>query len=243
MFKNKKAVIFDMDGTLIDSVGLWNEIDQVLIEQLGRVRIDLDVIQKQRDTKLREYAQAENPYLEYGRFLAGRYGSEQSAEEVIQLRYEISEAYLRERVDYKPGVPVFLKRLQEAGIRLAIASTTKRNNMDVYRLANRNIRTKAPIDETFALVLTREDASEMKPHPEIYERAMKQLGVTPEECLIFEDSLIGMEAAHRSGAETVAIWDAYSEKERAAIRALADHNFANYAEALEVLEKELQEIL
>ena len=64
MLKNKKVIIFDMDGTLIDSVGIWNAIDEELIKTIGDGTIDDVDIAKQRDDKLKEYKQETDPYLE-----------------------------------------------------------------------------------------------------------------------------------------------------------------------------------
>lgn len=76
MFEGKKVIIFDMDGTLIDSVGVWNEIDKNLIRKLGALEeLDDKQIQKQRDTLLREFSKVENPYMEYCKCLAEKYHS------------------------------------------------------------------------------------------------------------------------------------------------------------------------
>ena len=76
MFKGKKVIIFDMDGTLIDSVGVWNKVDMELIKELGGLDElnELD-IQQQRDKKLREYSKLENPYINYCHFLSLKYGN------------------------------------------------------------------------------------------------------------------------------------------------------------------------
>lgn len=66
--KDKKYIIFDMDGTLIDSVGVWNRTDQILIERYGRKIIDLDIIQNDREEFLRSN-QSSIIYLEYCRYL------------------------------------------------------------------------------------------------------------------------------------------------------------------------------
>ena len=65
MLVNKKIVIFDMDGTLIDSVGIWNEVDRKLSERLGGQPLSEEALQTRRERMLREFSGRENPYLEY----------------------------------------------------------------------------------------------------------------------------------------------------------------------------------
>ena len=87
MLKNKKVIIFDMDGTLIDSIGIWNAIDEELIKTIGNGSIDDIDIGKQRDEKLKEYSKCEDAYLEYCDFLKEKYNSKMSKEEIKKLRY------------------------------------------------------------------------------------------------------------------------------------------------------------
>lgn len=241
MFKGKKVIIFDMDGTLIDSVGIWNTVDEVLI---ARIRTDGQTApedyQAQRDAVMRRFSTAEDPYLAYCDFLRTKYRAVQSAQEIHDLRYTVARELLREQVDYKPHAEIFLKKLRERGFTLVIASTTRRGNMAVYRTENRHILEKAPIDEIFSLVYTRENAREIKPHPEIYLRVLSELRVAPEECLVFEDSLIGVEAAKGAGLEAAVIYDRYSDGDREAIDRLAGHAFADYDEAIARLESEVR---
>lgn len=234
MLEGKKVIIFDMDGTLIDSVGVWNDVDRTLIQ---RIRTDGGTdtadVQEQRDEVLRRFSKAANPYVEYCGFLKERYASTMSAEEIHTLRYDIAQHFLKNVIDYKPDADTFLHRLKASGYTLVIATTTKRSNMDIYRTQNSNMMAKAKIDELFTLVYTREDAREIKPNPEIYLRVMKELNAAPEECLVFEDSLIGIEAAKNAGIQSVAVYDRYSDGEREQINALADYRLESYTRLLE----------
>lgn len=239
MFKGKKVIIFDMDGTLIDSVGVWNKVDMELIKELGGLDElnELD-IQQQRDKKLREYSKLENPYINYCHFLSLKYGNTLTGEEVLNTRYNIAQNYLKNEIDYKKGVPEFLKLLKERDYILAIASTTRRKNMDIYCIENNNIINKANLNNYFSKIYTREDAKEIKPNPEIYLKILNELNVKKEQCLIFEDSLIGIEAANNAGIDVVAMYDKYSDLERAEIEKKSTYNFKSYEEVIQKLLKE-----
>ena len=227
MLKNKKFAFFDMDGTLIDSVGIWNQIDQKLIEKLTNKTIDETTVQNDRDTQLKKFNAQPNPYLCYCQYLKDKYSAQISAEEIIKLRYEIAQDFLQNIIDYKPQADLVIKKLKAKNFTLAITTTTKRTNMDIYRTLNKNINAKAPLDEYFDLIYTREDVSKIKPDPEVYQKAMQKFNAKPEECIIFEDSLIGIEAAKKAGIETIAIYDKYSDADTEAIKSQADFYLHN----------------
>ena len=241
MFKDKKVIIFDMDGTLIDSIDIWNEVDKATIKALGYVNeIENSVIQENRDKFLRKHSKAGNPYLEYYKELKNQYNSTLEAEEIGKMRYEIAQDYLKNKIDYKVNAEKFLQKLKENNFTLIIASTTKKSNMSIYKNENPNIINKANIDDYFSLVYTREDAKEIKPNPEIYLKVINELKVEKKDCLIFEDSLIGIEAAKNAGIEVVAVYDKYSDADREKINELANYQIKDYAEAIDILEKEMK---
>jgi len=231
MLKGKKAAIFGMDGTLIDSVGVWNSVDEILISKIRKDgKNDMPEVQMLRDEALRKYSDTKDPYKEYCRDLKELFLSDLTVDEIYGIRYDISNEYLKDTVDYKKGADIFIRKLKEKGYILAIASTTKRNNINVYKTLNRKIMDKAPLDEYFSLIYTREDAKEIKPHPEIYLKTVKDLGLCAEECIVFEDSLVGVEAAKAAGLDTVAVYDRYSEDDTEKIKMLADEWTDSYAE-------------
>ena len=177
MLKDKKVIIFDLDGTLIDSVGIWNIIDIELIKTIGDGTIDNVDIGKQRDTKLKEFSKCEDHYLEYCGFLKEKYNSEMTKEEIKKLRYEIAEKYLRENHDYEPNAENVIKFLKENGFILVIATTTTNHAIQIYKNENINIIKKANFDDYFSIIYSKEDAQNLKPHPEIHYKILEKLNV------------------------------------------------------------------
>jgi len=238
MLRHKKLIIFDMDGTLIDSIGIWNDVDCDLLKQLTGKDHDPALVQKHRDETLRRFRQDPDPYKRYGEFLAEAHGLTEDGAAVVKLRYEIAQRHLRSRIDYKPGVPEFLKELKLRGYKLIIASTTKRMNMEIYRTENTNIMSKAPIDKYFDAFYTQEDVKETKPDPEVYHKILKTYDLKPEDCIIFEDSLVGIDAANNAGIDVVAMYDKYSDKDRGAIDKKSQYQFRDFFEVLNAIKKD-----
>lgn len=240
MLKDKKVIIFDMDGTLIDSIGIWNEIDIELIRTIGNENIDNIDIGKQRDEKLKEYSKCEDAYLEYCKFLKQKYVSNMEIANIKNLRYQIADNYLRKSIDYKPEVEKVLKYLKKKSFILVIASTTNDHTIEIYKKHNQNIINKANIEDIFSLVYSKGAVKELKPNPEIHYKILKELNVTADECLIIEDSLIGVEAGNNAGIEVAVIYDKYSDCNREKINQLSQYQFKDYNEMLTYMKHELE---
>jgi len=224
-----------MDGTLIDSIGIWNEVDRRLISMLGEKDPDSVDVQKCRDGALAKYRTSENPYYEYCAELGKKYGSKLSCKELLKQRSAIAAELLEKEVDYKPGAPKVVKELKKRGYILGIVSTTRKSNIAVYRSLNKNIISKAPLDEYFSFIYTKEDAAEIKPSPMIYNRVFEEQGLAADECIVFEDSLVGVDAAKAAGIEVAVIYDKYSDGEREEINAKADAVFSDFNAVLRII--------
>lgn len=231
-------MIFDMDGTLIDSVGVWNAVDETFIQTIrhdGSTMIKED-IQTNRDRVITENHDQPDPYGCYFLYLKDLYHSDYDLDQLHALRYKIADDYLKNRIDYKPGADTFIKLLKAKGYHLAIATTTKKRNMDIYRFENPLIQTKANIDDCFDVVYTREDASRIKPDPMVYEMVKSFYGCTSEDCLVFEDSLIGITAANAAHMDSIVIEDRYSDRDRDQLNQLCSASVSNYQVLIDALE-------
>lgn len=229
---DKKYIIFDMDGTLIDSVGIWNYADQKIIEQFGNIQVDLDIIQKQREDFLEKNIKGDI-YVEYSKYIINKYNLNVSLEELINTRKSIAHEILKNELDFKPGVVELIKQLKEMGFLLILATITTTNQIDIYAHHNKKMSSQMNLYDVFDLVLTKDDVKNKKPNPEIYINILNHYNADASECLIFEDSLHGVLAAKGAGIETVNIYDYYSEKDREQINNLTDYKIDSYRQFLD----------
>lgn len=239
MLTGKKVVIFDLDGTLIDSMGIWNCIDEELIESIRTNDVPIQDVGKQRAEAMKQFHQAEDMYLEYCGLLGKKYGSQLPKEEIKKLRYEIADHYLAEKITYKPGAKEVLQYLKEKGFTLIIASTTNDHTIEIYRTRNENIRKVADFDEYFVRVYAKSAVKNLKPNPEIYEKILADFGIQSTECIVIEDSLVGVEAANRAGIEVAVIRDQYSDLERGEINQKSQYQYEDFSEMLSAMKNEL----
>lgn len=209
-FADTEAIIFDMDGTLVDSMGIWKEID---LEYLGRFGYELpNDLQKCIEGMC---------FHDTAVYIQKRFNIPQTVEEMKDTWNEMALYKYRNEVMLKPGAEIFLRFMKAKGIRLAIATSNSRLLTDAV-LKARNI------ENYFDFVLTGCDSMKSKPDPEVYLTAAAKLGTDPSKCVVFEDIIPGIMAGKNAGMRVVAIDDAYSEYSKDEKIKLADYYLMSY---------------
>lgn len=212
MLKQIDAVLFDLDGTVMDSMWLWLDID---IEYLGKYGIALP-------TDLQKNIEGMG-FTETAHYFKNRFSIPDTIEEIKanwnQMAYE---KYACEVLP-KSGVESFLKNLKERGIQTAIASSNSHELIQACLNHNH-------LEEYFDCIVTSCDVAKGKPAPDIYLKAAQLLGVCAERCLVFEDVPMGILAGKAAGMRVCAVQDAYSEDQIEKKRQLADYYITSYDE-------------
>ena len=239
--KEKKYIIFDMDGTLIDSIGVWNRTDQKLIEDFGGLTIDLDTIQKERDEFLHSN-QSSDIYMAYCENLIKKYNLNISGfDELLKQRWNTSGKILEEEMDFKPNAVKLVLKLKELGFTLVLATMTTRIQIDIYSKKNKKMYSQMNIEEVFDYIISKEDVTNKKPDPEIYNKIMEYYNAKPNECLIFEDSYTGVLASKNAGIEVVNLYDKYADIDREKINNITDYSIKDFEEFYDYIEGEKDE--
>ena len=234
--KNKKYIIFDLDGTLIDSVGVWNMADQRIIKKHAGVTIDLDTIQSERHAFLHENL-AGDIYLAYCEHLISKYGfSNHNPIEISDERRDMADEVLAKETDFKPGAVELIRKSKSLGFMLALATITTQVQLKAYSHKNEKMMKQLNLLSAFDLIITGDEVKRKKPDPEIYDTIMKNYDAKKDECLIFEDSYTGVLAGKNAGVEVVNVYDKYADLDREKIDDIADYSISNYQEFIDYLE-------
>jgi HAD superfamily hydrolase (TIGR01509 family) len=200
--KPVEAALFDMDGLLLDTEVIYIEAMQAAARSLGR-EMALDFC----------HSMIGVPAKECTLMIEAYYGEGFSIEEFRGRFYELLRGLLDAGIPLKPGVVELLDFLAGRGLPLAVATSSER------RTAERHLA-KAGLLDRFTALATRDDVERPKPHPDLYLEAARRLGVAPERCLAFEDSNIGLEAAHAAGAVAFMVPDLLQPLPETRVRSL-----------------------
>jgi len=136
-------------------------------------------------------------------------------------------------MDFKPGAVLVMQELKKQGFILVLATTTSRRQLDIYSNQNIKMREQLEINSFFDFIISKEDVSKQKPDSEVYLKVLEYFKISADECLVFEDSLHGIQAAKGAMIETVNVYDSYSDVDRKRIEELSDYKIGTYQEFLE----------
>jgi Predicted phosphatase/phosphohexomutase len=199
-----RGAIFDMDGTLTESMHLWIEIGRRYLEGLG-----YKVSPEQNHEMTRMLLEPMALYMQ------DEFGLAKSQEQIIAEINKIVEPGYFEDVAVKPTVVESLEAMQERGIRMCVATATDRHLTEACLKRN-------GIDRFFSAIFTCGEEHCNKRTSQIYDKARAHLGTSPEETYIFEDTYVSILGAKQSGCRVVALEDRWSVKKRDLIKETAD---------------------
>lgn len=214
MLKDIHAVIFDLDGTLVDSMWVWLDIDREYFKQHG-----LDV-PEQLQQKISGMS-----FSETANYIKEQFGISDSIEEMKAAWNRMAEEKYEKEVPLKPGAYEFIRKLKEMGIKTGVATSNSRHLVEIA-LQARGVRSGLDAVRTAC------EVEKGKPAPDIYLLVAKDLEVEPEHCLVFEDIVEGIQAGKRAGMHTCAIADAASEAIWEEKQQEADYAIQDYRELL-----------
>ena len=190
-----RGAIFDLDGTLLDSMSIWDTIGEDYLRSLG-IEPRENLAEAFKTFTLEESAE----------YYRTHYGVTLSVEEIVNGENGMIEDFYRNTVSLKKGVPEFLAKLSDNGVKMCVATVT-----DKY-LAEAAL-TRLNVRRYFSGIVTTAEVGCGKNDPSIYRKALAYLGTEKHETLVFEDVLHALMTAKNDGFPVAAVYDKHEEKQ------------------------------
>lgn len=204
-----KGAIFDVDGTLLDSMHIWDTIGEDYLRSLGYEPKE-NLNEKFKRLSLHQAAE----------YYRSEYGVALSVQEICNEVNRWIDRFYREEVQLKPGVESFLQRLSERGVKLCIVTATDEHLV-------RAALDRCGVLGFFSGIYTCTGVGSGKDEPYIYRSALEHLGTPRGETIVFEDALYALKTAKADGFVAAAVYDGH-EREQQELQALADYYLPDY---------------
>lgn len=208
-----KAYIFDLDGTLLDSMGVWEQIDVDFLTKRG-FAVPPDYIN----------AICARSFPEAAAYTIERFGLPDSVEGLLTEWHEMAVHAYGHTVPLKPHAQAYLAALKTKGARLGIATSLP---AALYMPALEN----NGVFGLFDVICSTDEVSHGKTKPDVFLLAARKLGVLPRDCVVFEDILQAIRSAKQAGMTVYGMYDASSHADWPLIQQVADGAFHHFSEA------------
>ncbi|EJO5347487.1 HAD family phosphatase [Clostridium botulinum] len=208
--KNIEGAIFDLDGTLIDSLGLWEKIDYDFLNKRN-LTVPPDLKNNIESLTFDEGAD----------FFKKNFKLKESKEEILKEWNSMVVKEYSHNIKLKNNAKDFLINLKNKGVKLAIATN---NTPELTKLVLENNK----ILHLFDSITTICEVTRNKTFPDIYLLCAKKLNLSPEKCAVFEDILPAIKAAKAAKMKTVGIYDPSSENQKNEIKKIVDYYIYDY---------------
>ena len=207
---DKKYAIFDMDGTLIDSMAFWKNLATEYLNAKGVAKIPADILEQIKPMTMSESAALFKQ--EFG--LTGDPEAEMNA---------MMDAHYRNDIPLKPGVREYLENLHRQGVRMCVASATAEHLME-------SCLTRLGVREHFEFLLSCETVGAGKCSPLVYHEAARRLGAAPRKIAVYEDALYAVRTAKEAGFHVAGVYDDSAAGNWQMITEIADEIISNWEE-------------
>ncbi len=204
-----KGAIFDADGTLFDSMSLWQNVGSNYLLSIGITS----------EEGLRAKIETMT-FKQVARYFKESYGIEQNEQEIIDGINKMIEDYYQKEASLKPGVSDFLHALSSKGVKMCIATATDKQHIlaalkrcDVYKY--------------FSDIICCSDIGKGKTSPDIYREALIRLGTDKKKTAVFEDAIYAAKTAVKDGFVTIGVYDKY-ESEKESLKSMVDFYLEDY---------------
>lgn len=209
-----KAVIFDLDGTLVDSMWVWEQIDIDFLKSKGYTPPEdlKDAITHLTFTQTAEY-------------FKNRFNLSDSIDEIKNTWHNMAYNFYSSKVFIKEGVVPFFEKLKSLNIKIGLATSSS------VVLLEATLKNNGIYDLFDAITVT-DEVKKSKENPDVYLLAAKKLNVSPENCVVFEDIIAAVRGAKLAGMKVVGVYDKASDDQKEILIKSCDKYIHSYNELL-----------
>lgn len=209
---NIKAAIFDLDGTLVDSMWVWEQIDIDFLKSKGYT--------PPKDLKDDITHLTFNQTAEY---FKNRFNLSDSIDEITDTWHNMAYSFYSSKVKLKPGVISFLNKLKSLNIKIGLATS---NSIPLLEATLKN----NGIYHLFDAITVTEEVKKSKENPDVYLLCANKLNVPPENCIVFEDIIAAVKGAKLAGMKVIGVYDKASEDQEELLSKACDKYIYDYNE-------------
>lgn len=210
------AAIFDMDGTIMDSLGIWERIDYEFLEKKRGIKVPDDYV----------HNIAAMSFSEIANYTKNRFGLPDTPQELMQEWTDMAAYEYAHNVPLKPFAKEYMENLKKYGKKIILCTSSPEY---FFKAALKN----NGVYDLFDAFANTCEAGFGKDNPKVYLLAAQKAGVSPDRCMVFEDVITGVKTAKSIGMQTCGVYDARNALKQDELKELCDYYIKGFQELLE----------